>query len=371
MRCISFEHKSFPVVLCICLVFTIALVHITAAHAQKDCIPVELTEVETTDLEETIEGIGTLEAKQRVTIKPEVAGTIEQVHFEEGSTVDKGHLLFSIEDAMYQAQRRAKEAALAQARAELSNQRRVYERRQRLYAQNQISEEVKDEAQTRLETAKATLNRLRAEVDQIQETLKDTKIRAPFPGRMGELLVDPGNWVDIGTPLSTIIQSQELRIAFTLPEKFIGKVRTGQLARVRVPAYPNRHFQARVYFVSPQIETSSRTLLVKAALENRDEALKPGGFASVQLQVGMRENVLVIPEEALIPTRTGYMVFAAQDGRAHGRNVQIGLRKPGQVEITSGLEKGQVIIRSGHINAHEGARVCPAQKTNDEIKQNL
>jgi membrane fusion protein (multidrug efflux system) len=362
MRCIAFEHKSFHVVLCICLIFTIALVHITAADAQKDCIPVELTEVETTDLEETIEGIGTLEAKQRVTIKPELAGTIEQVHFEEGSTVEKGQLLFSIEDAMYQAQHRAKEAALAQARAELSNQRRVYERRKRLYSQNQISEEVKDEAQTRLETAKATVNRLLAEVDQIQETLEDTRIRAPFSGRMGELQIDPGNWVDIGTPLTTIIQSHELHIAFTLPEKFIGQVETGQLARVRIPAYPDKRFQGRVYFVSPQIEVSSRTLLVKAVLQNRNEALKPGGFASIQLQVGIRENVLVIPEEALIPTRTGYMVFAVQNGRAHGRQVDIGLRKPGMVEITSGLDKGQEIIRTGHINVHEGARVCSAQK---------
>ena len=349
----------------LCLLGLMLLMQAPSAPAQEKCIPVDLTQVGTMDLEETIEGIGTLEAKQQVIIKPELAGTIEQVHFEEGNQVDMGQLLFSLEDDMYQAQYRAKEAALAQARAELSNRRRVYERRQRLFAQNQISEEVKDEAQTGFETAKATVNRLEAEMDQIRETLEDTRIRAPFQGRMGELLVDPGNWVDVGTPLSTVTQSRELHIAFTLPEKFIGRIETGQLARVRVPAYPEKHFQARVYFVSPQIEASSRTLLVKASLNNQAEELKPGGFASVQLQVGVRKDVLVIPEEALIPTRTGYMVFAVQDGRAHGRQVDIGLRKPGRVEITSGLDKGQEIIRSGHINVHEGARVCSAQKAKD------
>ncbi|MDZ7762172.1 MAG: efflux RND transporter periplasmic adaptor subunit [Desulfovermiculus sp.] len=362
---ITFEHKPFSVGFFSCLLCLIFVVSTSSAMAQKDCIPVDLTQVDTTDLEETIEGIGTLEAKQRVTLKPEVSGTIEEVHFEEGSPVDKGQLLVSLEDDMYQAQYRAKEAALAQAQAELTNQRRVFERRQRLFAQNQISEEVKDEAETKFETAKATVNRLEAEQDQIRETLEDTRIRAPFPGRMGELLVDPGNWVDIGTSLSTVTQSRELRIAFTLPEKFIGQIQTGQLARVRVPAYPERHFQGQVYFISPQIEASSRTLLVKANMDNPEEVLKPGGFASVQLQVGIRENVLVIPEEALVPTRTGYMVFAVQDGRAHGREVDIGLRKPGKAEITGGLQEGQDIIRSGHINVQEGAQVCPAQKTND------
>ena len=320
--------------------------------------------MKTTDLEETIAGIGTLEARQKATLKPEIAGVIEQVHFEEGSQVRKGQLLFSIEDDTYQAQLRAKEAALAQARAELANQKRVYDRRERLFAQNQISEEVKDEAETRLETANATVNRLLAEIDQIKETLEDTRIRAPIDGIAGELLVDAGNWVDAGTPLAPIVQSKELDIAFTLPEKFTGSVQTGQQARVRVPAYPDRAFQGRVFFVSPQIAVSSRTLLVKARLQNQEGMLRPGGFASVELQVGIRSNIKVIPEQALIPTRTGYMVFVVQDGRAHGREVEIGLRKPGTVEIKKGLEKDQTIIRSGHINVHEGARVCQAQKAN-------
>ncbi len=359
---IAFKLKPLPMGFFFFVVGLICLLQPALAADDKDCIPVDLTQVRTTDLEETIEGIGTLEAKQQAVIKPELAGIIEQVHFEEGSPAQRNQLLFSLEDDTYQAQLRAKKAALAQAQAELANQRRVYKRRQRLFAQNQISEEVKDEAETKLETAKATVNRLQAEMDQIQETLEDTRIRAPFAGQMGELLVDSGNWVDAGTALASIIQSREMDIAFTLPEKFIGRVRTGQQARIQVPAYPERSFQAQVFFVSPRIQADSRTLLVKANIENRDGALKPGGFASVQLQVGKRENVLVIPEEALVPTRTGYMVFAVKDKRAHGREVVIGLRKPGTVEIKDGLEKGQTIIRSGHINVHEGAKVCSAQE---------
>ncbi|MFO7876964.1 MAG: efflux RND transporter periplasmic adaptor subunit [Desulfovermiculus sp.] len=363
MRYFALHQKKLPLSLLSCLLCLMFLVQSSRAIAQEDCIPVDLAEVKTTDLEESIEGIGTLEAQQQVTLKPEIAGVIEQVHFEEGSQVSKGQLLFSIEDDTYQARLRAKEAAMAQARAELANQDRVYERRKRLYAQNQISEEVKDEAETQLESARASVNRLQAERDEIKEILKDTRIRAPFDGITGELMVDAGNWVDAGTSLTSVVEIDTLDIAFTLPERSIGRIQNGQMARVRVPAYPERHFEAQVSFVSPQIESSSRSLLVKAKLDNPEGELKPGGFASVQLQVGIRRNVPVIPEEALIPTRTGYMVFVVQDDQAHGQKVDIGLRKPGQVEIAKGLSKGQEVIRTGHEDVQEGDRVCPAQET--------
>ncbi|MGM0760589.1 MAG: efflux RND transporter periplasmic adaptor subunit, partial [Thermodesulfobacteriota bacterium] len=213
---IAFKLKPLPMGFFFFVVGLICLLQPALAADDKDCIPVDLTQVKTTDLEETIEGIGTLEAKQQAVIKPELAGIIEQVHFEEGSPVQHNQLLFSLEDDTYQAQLRAKKAALAQAQAELTNQRRVYKRRQRLFAQNQISEEVKDEAETKMETAKATVNRLQAEIDQIQETLEDTRIRAPFDGQTGELMVDAGNWVDAGTSLTSVVEIDTLDIAFTL-----------------------------------------------------------------------------------------------------------------------------------------------------------
>ncbi|MFP4049795.1 MAG: efflux RND transporter periplasmic adaptor subunit [Desulfovermiculus sp.] len=363
MQFCKFPAKPFSLGLFSCVLGLMFLIQSTLATAQEECIPVDLTEVRTTDLEETIEGIGTLEARQRVTLKPEIAGVIEQVHFQEGSPVSKGELLFSIEDSTYKAQLRAKEAALAQAKAELAHRKRIYDRRKRLFAQNQISEEVKDEAETKLETARATVSRLLAEIDEIKEVLKDTKIRAPFDGITGELLVDAGNWVDAGTSLTSVVQIDELDISFTLPEKSIGRVQRGQKVRVRVPAYAGRNFEARVSFVSPQIASGSRSLLVKAKLDNPDRDLKPGGFSSVQLQVGVRSDVPVIPEEALIPTRTGYMVFVVEEDQAQGQSVEIGLRKPGQVEIAQGLSKGQTIIRTGHEDVQEGDRVCSAQDT--------
>ncbi len=333
----------------------------SSAMAQQNCIPVDLTEVAATDLEETLEAIGTLEANQQATLKPELAGTIVAVHFEEGSAVSKDQLLFSIEDDKYQAQLRAKEAALQQHKAELVNARRNFERRKRLFEKKQVSEEVRDEAETQLKIAQAVVQRLQSEIEEFKEILEDTKIRAPFDGIVGELLVDPGNWVDAGTPLASLTQNDPLHIAFTLPEKSIGRVKIGQRARIRVPASPKQHFDGRVFFISPRIEISTRSLLIKARLDNPDNRLKPGGFASVQLKVGTRNNVPVIPEEALIPTRTGYMVFSVREGQAHARQVEIGLRRPGKVEITSGLDTGQTIIRAGHEDVQEDDRICPAK----------
>lgn len=325
------------------------------------CVNVDITRVQRADLEETVRGIGTLEAAQKVVVYPEVGGIIESVNFKEGQRVEKNTLLFRLDDAKIRAQLKAREAALEEARANLENARLIYNRRERLFKQKLGTEEARDEARTRYQAAAAQVKRIEAEIENIRETLKDTQIRAPFDGITGEQMVDPGQLVDTDTPLSSIVAIRRMKIAFTVPERYLGRVETGQEIRLRVAAFPQKTFSGRVYFVSPQIDPVTRTLQVKAELANPENMLRPGGFAAVDLIVGIRKNVPVIPEEALVPTRSGYMVFTVQDWRARGREVEIGLRRPGIVEITGGLEEGETIVRAGHISLHEGARVCPKQ----------
>ncbi len=327
--------------------------------AAENCIPVQIARVQSRDLEEIVRGIGTLEAAQRVVIHPEIGGLIESVNFEEGAAVKKGDLLFTIEDDKIQDQLDAKQAALEEARANLENARLVYNRRQRLYKQELGTEESRDEARARYQALCARVKRLKAEIASIRETLDDTRIRAPFEGIMAERMVDAGQLVGTDTVLSEIVQTGRMKIAFTVPERYLGQVRKGQPVRLTTPTYPQEPFTGTVYFASPQLAPSTRSLLVKAELENPGNRLRPGGFAAVELIVDVRRNAAVIPEEALVPTRSGYMVFTVPDSRAKGRQVQIGLRRPGIVEITEGLKSGQKIIQTGHISVHEGARVCP------------
>ncbi|MFP3979916.1 MAG: efflux RND transporter periplasmic adaptor subunit [Desulfobacterales bacterium] len=323
------------------------------------CVNVDRTRVQTADLKEIIPAIGSIEAFQTVTIHPETSGIIESVHFEEGQKVEKGDLLFSIDDAKIQAQLEARQAALEEAEANRENALLIYQRRERLYEQDVGSQEARDEARTRYQALTAQVKRLKAEIENIKETLADTRVRAPSDGFTGERRVDQGQLVNTDIQLTSIVQTERLEIAFTVPERYSGRVQVGQEIRVSTTAYPDKTFSGTVYFVDPQIAQATRSLRIRARMDNPDNILRPGGFVTVELITGVRENVLTIAEEALIPTRTGYMVFTIEDLRAKGREVEIGLRKPGTVEITGGLEKGETIVQAGHISLHEGAEVCP------------
>lgn len=323
-----------------------------------ECVSVDLAEVKTEDLEEIIRGIGSTEAFQSVVVYPEINGTIESVHFDEGQQVEKGKLLFTLDDARIQAELDARQAALEEAEANRENAHLVFDRRQRLYEQNLGTEEARDEARTRYQSMVAQVKRLQAEIRNIRETMDDTRIRAPFDGTLGEHMVDPGQVVDTNTVLTSIVETQRLKIAFTAPERHMARIKTGQELRIMTPAYAEKTFPGTIYFIDPRISAATRSLKIKARMDNPDNMLRPGGFVSVELIAAIRDNVLIIPEEALIPTRTGYMVFTIKNGKARGREVEIGLRKPGIVEITSGLENGEPIVRAGHISLYEGAQVC-------------
>ncbi|MCF8027555.1 MAG: efflux RND transporter periplasmic adaptor subunit [Desulfobacteraceae bacterium] len=323
------------------------------------CVKVDRARVKTADLEEIIGGIGSIEAFQSVQVYPEVSGIIETVEFEEGARVEKGQLLFTIDDAKIRAELNARQAALEETRANLENARLVFQRRQRLYKQKLGTEEARDEARTRYQALSAQVKRIQAEIENIRETLKDTRIRAPFDGFAGAHHVDAGQLVDTETQLTSVVQADRLKIRFTVPERHMGRVRVGQQIRISVPAYPEEKFPGTIYFIDPQLDPGTRSLRIQAQADNPEDLLRPGGFASVELIAGTREGVLTIPEEALIPTRSGYMVFIIENGRARGREVKIGLRRPGIVEITSGLEEGETIVRAGHISLYEGAQVCP------------
>lgn len=327
----------------------------------ETCVSVDMTTVETRDLQRIVGGIGTLEARQRVMIRPEVGGVIEAVHFEEGNAVEKNELLFSIDDDKIRDELDARQAGLEEAEANLENARLVYKRRQRLFKKDLGTEEARDQARARYQALSAQVKRIRAEIEGIRESLADTKIRAPFDGVAGERLMDPGELTEKGAPLVSMVETGQLKIAFTVPERYLGQVKAGQDVKLSVPAFPGETFSGSVYFISPQIQENTRSLLVKAHIKNSDMRLSPGGFAAVDLILQTLENRPVLPEEALVPTQGGYMVFVVKDDHARGRDVGIGLRNPGIVEITEGLEPGETIVRAGHISVHEGAKVCERQ----------
>lgn len=325
------------------------------AGGEEPPVRVQVAEATQRTLAETVRGIGTLRALQTVEVRPEISGRVVEIAFEEGGRVEEGDLLFELDTRKLEQELDSRQAALQAAEARLQNAERELARVERLFDQQVETEDARDRAATEVEAAQAEVNRLRSEVSLGRERLSDTRIQAPFGGRISEALVDTGDYVQAGAELATLYRIDVLETEFTLPERHSGRIEIGQEVDLTVSAYPDRTFSATTTFVSPSVSDQTRDFLVKARLRNPDALLKPGTFATAVLTVRERENALVIPEEALIATRQGYMVFeVGDDGRAVRRDVQTGLRHPGLVEITEGLAPGDRVVRTGHLRVAEG-----------------
>jgi membrane fusion protein, multidrug efflux system len=363
----------------IVLVAAAAFLYLRSAGDEQDMgvpgerppVAVQIAPAVDMTLAETFRGVGTLKPIKSVEIRPEAAGRIKAVHFQEGGFVSRNKLLFEIEEQR-QVQRLASiRAALDQAKTRLDNLRRNYDRIQTLFEQNLVSRDEHDRVKTELDSASSEVTRLEAQVDLAREDLGDTLIRAPFSGFISGRLADPGAFVSLGQVLAVVYQTDSLEISFMIPERYSAEVELGQEVLVEVSAYPGQRFRGQVNFVSPSVDESTRNFEVKAFIDNQDNRLRPGFFASAVLVLGYREAALVIPERSLVATRDGYLVFVADSEKeqVESRRVSIGARRPGIVEIADGLAPGEHVVVTGHMNLSHGFRISVAEEADHDWVQ--
>ncbi|MCF8050969.1 MAG: efflux RND transporter periplasmic adaptor subunit [Desulfobacterales bacterium] len=309
---------------------------------------------ETGKIQEVVHAVGTMEAMKDVEIRPEISAIVEKIHFQEGAQVSAGELLFTLESDEIRRRLQSLQAQLDGAEAEAERARRFYQRRRELFSRNVISAETRDKALADYLSANSRVDQIEAQILEAKETLKKTRLASPIDGIAGAHRVDPGDYASVGDLLTTVFKIDRLSLSFTVPERFAGQVKPGQLARIELPSHPEKFYQGKIYYVSPQIVETTRSLPLKAWVENPDRTLLPGAYAAVELIIETRNNAVLIPEEALVPTRDGYGIFVVEDGMARWREVNIGLRRPGTVEIRQGLEPGEIVVRTGHINLADG-----------------
>ena len=329
--------------------------------------PVELAAVQTRTLEDMIRGVGTLQATQQVTLRPEVPGRVRGVHFDEGGLVEADQLLFEIDDDRLQRQRAAAEAGLRSAQVRLANAERTLERQRRLREQGVVAEEELDRAESAYDEAQAENERIEAELAVLDEDLKRTRITAPFTGLISQREVDAGSYVAVGDPLATLYQIDPVRISFAVPERYLGRLHRGQTVRLRIAAHGEEVFEGAVSFISPAVDPATRTVRVRAEVANPDGRLVPGTFATAWATLDVREDRPVVPEEALVGTRDGYRVYVVDDeDHAHARAIRIGLRRGGWVEVLEGVSAGERVIRLGHMRVSDGDEVRIVDGAADE-----
>jgi membrane fusion protein (multidrug efflux system) len=297
-------------------------------------------------LENLFEAVGTLDAGESITVVSEIDGLLMQVPFEEGGYVQKGDLIAVIDDAQLAAELDRAEAILSQSRA-------TYERVKNVVELGAGARQDLDDADASLKVAEANVAFARAR-------LEKTRIQAAFSGLLGARRVSPGAFLRAGTPVTDLAQIDELRVAFSVPERYLGKLQRGSEVTVSTTAYPGIEVRGKINVVEPILDATTRSARVVAHISNPGRRFRPGMSCNVSAVLERREDALTIPSEAVFVEGDQAFVYAINPDSTVARTpVTLGLRLPDVVEIIRGLEEGTMVVMAGHQKLFEGARVAP------------
>ncbi|MAE93269.1 MAG: hypothetical protein CL910_01275 [Deltaproteobacteria bacterium] len=320
--------------------------------------PVVVQAVEIATLAERIEATGELRAKDQATIASEIPGRITELLVEEGQRVEEGELLLTIDPEKRKLELLDSRARLAEVHAALKESERDLERARKLHDQKIASQQALDKADTALVSARSRLAAAEARVGVAARALQDAQVRAPFAGLIAERSVSRGEYVQVGMPLLDVVVLDPVEVEFSVSERDSARVAVGLEVAVRVSPYPGETFTGLVSVISPTIDSKTRTLRVKARLENADGRLRPGLFAEADLGISRREGVIIVPEEAVLLRAKGELVYVATaENRAQRRFVETGTRRNRKVEIVSGLNPGEEVIVRGHAALADGTLI--------------
>ncbi|MDD5507804.1 MAG: efflux RND transporter periplasmic adaptor subunit [Bacteroidales bacterium] len=289
-----------------------------------------------------ISSVGSLLANEHVLIQSEVSQRLVAIHFQEGTYVARGSLLFKLDDATLKADlnRLSIQEELA-----VQNESRDHV----LLEKGGISQQAYDETLNRLKT-------LRAEIARVQVDIDKTEIRVPFSGRIGLRNVSEGAYVKPTDILTTLEDVSQIKLDFTVPERYAGSISKGQTVTFTLSGSPVI-YQATVEALEPSVDASTRNLKIRALAGNKEGKLMPGLSAIVFLDFQETSTSIFIPSQCLIPVLKGYQVFMQKDGYVQALPVKTGIRNNESVQILEGLSAGDTVVMTNLLRLRPGARV--------------
>ena len=296
---------------------------------------------------ETLSAVGSIQAVRGVELTSETSGEITEILFDSGDTVTAKQLLLVLNDDVEKASRQNQIAALDLAQL-------LFERNSALLKKGSIP-------QTQYDRSRADLERARAQLAETEARLANKRIEAPFSGTVGIRQVDVGDYLSPGTPIATLQDHTELEIDFTVPARHAPSLRAGLEAKVRVDAYPERDFRATIAAVDSRVDPNTRNILLRAKLEETD-GLLPGMFAVLEVDLGVAQRVVTIPETAMTYALQGNTVFVIEPTEddqltATAKIVRAGKVKNGRVAVLDGLKEGDQVVSVGQNKLYRGVRV--------------
>jgi RND family efflux transporter MFP subunit len=350
-------------------------------------------------LERTVTVTGTLASEDQVAMGFKVAGRIETINVDLGSRVSPGQTIARLAPVDFQLRVQQSEAALQQARSRLGldprgtseevdpektsvvrqaravlDEARLSHSRVKTFVERGISSRAElDSADAALKVAdgryedaleevrnrQALLTQRKTELDQARQEMVDSILLAPFSGIIRERTVSPGQYVNAGAPIATLVKMHPLRLQADVPEREASNVKVGQAVKVRVEGDAT-DYAGRIVRVSPAIDEQSRSLRIEAQVSNEAATIRPGSFATGDIIVASSAPAIVVPASAIVSFAGVEKVLTVADGKVVERRVELGRREGKAVEILKGLAAGEpVIVEPGSLVDGESVRVTP------------
>jgi RND family efflux transporter MFP subunit len=371
----------------------------SAAPPKQDSGPLKVTvaNVKGKQIQRVVESVGTMFPYDEAIISAEIEGKVEQVPADLGDLVSAGQVLVRISDEEQRYVVAQQEAQLRQslerlglkdekdkvkdiretpdarrARADLFDAETRYKRTRELVDQGIGPKSDLDQAQARLQSMQATydatlnqtrnliqeVERYKAQLDLQRKKLRDTTVKAPFAAYVKDRQVTAGQFVRLNTPLFTLVKIDPIRLRIEVPERMAPWVKVGQMAEVIVEAFQDRKFEAKVWRISPTVDQTKRTFIVEALIQNPKNELKPGSYARARLVTDKSENIKIVPLRAVnyvLGTNKAFVVKS--DSTIDAREVELGDRFPGEIEILKGVEDGEQVATSNLGRLDSGVKV--------------
>ena len=313
-----------------------------AAGGQRPPQAVNVVTPRSAELIRRVDAVGTARARQTVTLTSEVDGRVVRIPMREGSQVKRGELLLALDD-------RTAAADLARAEAARVDAEAAWQRAQRLQDTRAVSE-------AEVDRLRAALLAAEAEKRAAEARLSFHQIRAPFAGVVGLRRVDVGSYLRAGDPITTLDDVEQLEVEFTVPERWLASLSVDSALVALSDSWPERTFEGRVSQLDSRVDPLTRAITVRALLDNRDGLLRPGQFLQVSLQVGT-DRALMIPEQAILTQGAVSFAFVARDDKAERRELELGSRQQGWVEVRRGISADEAVIVTGHTRLGGGSPV--------------
>jgi len=308
--------------------------------------PVEVVDVHAQVVRDRFHALGSLEADEIIQVVGELNAKVNRIRFVEGQPVKAGATLVELDDREIRAEAERAAAQRAQAKAN-------FDRATKLSQQQLVSAQQLDDASTALKVAEADEALARARLDK-------TRIRAPWAGLIGRRKISPGAYIRSGDAIAELARVEEMKVAFSAPERYMGEIKTGIPVELTTPAFPGKTFIGRVSVVDPIVDPDTRTVQMVARVANPGHQLRPGMSASITVTLAERGRALVVPDEAVFAEGSqSYVYVVNPDSSVTRTQVELGARDSATVEVTRGLQDGARVVQAGHQKLYDGAHVMP------------